>query len=89
MMLNQKKYYKMTDDEINKLSDLIAKKIINILFEQSQIEVKSMPSATEEELMLAEVARLMTLMHSYEEKEEYEKAAVIMRKIERIQNKLK
>jgi protein-arginine kinase activator protein McsA len=28
-------------------------------------------------------------MHSYEEKEEYEKAAVIMRKIERIQNKLK
>ena len=79
----------MTDDEINKLSDLIAKKIINILFEQSQIEVKSMPTATEEELMLAEVARLMTLMHSYEEKEEYEKAAVIMRKIERIQNKLK
>jgi protein-arginine kinase activator protein McsA len=79
----------MTDDEINKLSDLIAKKIINILFEQSQVEVRSMPSATEEELMLAEVARLMTLMHSYEEKEEYEKAAVIMRKIERIQNKLK
>ena len=42
-----------------------------------------------EELLLAEIGRLMTLLSSYEDKEQYEKAAIIKRKIEHIENKLK
>jgi protein-arginine kinase activator protein McsA len=37
--------------------------------------------------MVGELARLMTLMSTYEDKEEYEKAAIIKRKIERLQTK--
>ena len=45
-------------------------------------------NATEEETLLAELARLMTLLQAYEDKEQYEKAALIKRKIERIEIKL-
>lgn len=45
-------------------------------------------NATEEETLLAEMARLMTLLDAYEAKEQYEKAAVIKNKIDRIENKL-
>ena len=44
--------------------------------------------AIEEETLLAELARLMTLLQAYEDKEQYEKAALIKRKIERIEIKL-
>jgi uncharacterized membrane protein YccC len=44
--------------------------------------------ATEEETLLAELARLMTLLQAYEDKEQYEKAALIKHKIERIEIKL-
>ena len=42
----------------------------------------------EEELILAEIARLMTLLSSYEDKEQYEKAAIIKNKIDKLKNKL-
>ena len=45
-------------------------------------------NATEEEVLLAEMARLMTLLSAYEEKEQYEKAAIISNKIKHIENKL-
>lgn len=45
-------------------------------------------NATEEEQLLAELARLMTLLQAYEDKEQYEKAAIIKSKIERIEIKL-
>ena len=43
---------------------------------------------TEEELLVGELARLMTLLNVYEEKEEYEKASIIKNKIDKINNKL-
>ena len=43
----------------------------------------------EEELLLAEIARLMTLLSQYEEREEYEKAAIIQNKIKILENRLK
>ena len=43
---------------------------------------------TEEELLVSELARLMTLMNVLEEKEEYEKAAVLKNKVEKIEDKL-
>ncbi len=42
----------------------------------------------EEQLLLAELARLMTLLSQYEEREQYEKAAIVNNKIQKIQNKL-
>jgi protein-arginine kinase activator protein McsA len=42
----------------------------------------------EEQLLLAELARLMTLLTAYEENEQYEKAAIVNNKIQKIQNKL-
>jgi len=40
------------------------------------------------ELLIAELARLMTLMITYEETEQYEKAAIIKNKIDRLQKQL-
>ena len=44
--------------------------------------------ADKEELLLAEMARLMTLLSTYEDKEEYEKAAIVQNKIRILQKKL-
>ena len=44
---------------------------------------------TEEELMIGELARLQTLMMLYENKEEYEKAAVLLKKVNDIKKKLR
>jgi len=89
----------MTNREINKLADLIADKLIakqKEYDEQFHIDLHqtmsdnmgSARNVSQEELLLAELARLMTLLSSYEDKEQYEKAAVIARKIQDIKNKL-
>ena len=44
---------------------------------------------TEEEDLLSELAKLMTLMNLYTDKEEYEKCAIIKERIRDIQHKLK
>ena len=44
---------------------------------------------TEEELMIGELARLQTLMMLYENKEEYEKAAVLLKKVNDIKKRLR
>ena len=47
-----------------------------------------MAAPDDEQLLLAELARLMTLLTAYEENEQYEKAAIVNNKIKKIQNKL-
>ena len=44
---------------------------------------------TEEEELLSELAKLMTLMNLYTEKEEYEKCSLLKARIRDIKNKLK
>ena len=44
---------------------------------------------TEEELMIGELARLQTLMMLYENKEEYEKAAMLLKKVNDIKKRLR
>ena len=44
---------------------------------------------TEEEVLLAELAKLMTLMNLYTEKEEYEKCSLLKARIRDIKSKLK
>ena len=89
----------MTNKEIDKLAELIADKLIakqKEYDEQFHIDLQETISdklgkvehVSKEELLLAELARLMTLLSSYEERELYEKAAVIAGKIKHLQNKL-
>ena len=44
---------------------------------------------SEEEVLVAEMAKLMTMMNMYEEREEYERCAVIKKKIDKINKRLK
>ena len=90
----------MTNKEIGKLAELIADKLIakqKEYDEQFHIDLQETISdklgnvrhVSPEELLLAELARLMTLLSSYEEEEHYEAAAIILNKIKHLENKLK
>ena len=93
----------MTEDEIEKLAERVAQLVMIGLIEKQKewdqqftTDVNDMFSdglgnvrmIDEEELLLAELARLMTLLSTYEEKEQYEKAAIVNNKIKKIQTKL-
>ena len=77
----------MTEKELDYLANKIATQIIDKLFDAGDLQISYFPPTTDEEVMVAELARLMTLMSTYEDNEEYEKAAIIKRKIERLQTK--
>ena len=91
----------MTEDEIENLAVRIADLVMIGLIEKQKewdqqftTDVDQMFGASynvlqdEEQLLLAELARLMTLLSRYEEREQYEKAAIVQNQIQRIQNKL-
>ena len=91
----------MTKDELDYLAERIADLVMVGLIEKQKEwdqqftnDVNQMFGANydvmqdEEQLLLAELARLMTLLSQYEEREQYEKAAIVQNKIQRIQNKL-
>jgi len=91
----------MTEDEIEKLAVRVADLVMIGLIEKQKewdqqfiTDVNQMFGASydvrqdEEQLLLAELARLMTLLSGYEEREQYEKAAIVQNQIRRIQNKL-
>ena len=90
----------MTEKEIEKLAELITDKLIakqQEYDEQFHIDLQEtmmkdggfVRQVPEDELLLAEIARLMTLLSSYEDKEQYEKAAIIKNKIDKLKTKLK
>lgn len=74
--------YNINDDQLNKLADLIVKKLIA---KQNHIYLL----ALEEEDLLGELARLTTMLQLYEDNEKYEKASIIKRKMEILSVKLK
>ena len=84
---------------MNKLADIIVDKLIEKqkeYDEQFHIDIQEtmmkdggyIRKLSTEELLLAEIGRLMTLLSSYEDKEQYEKAAIIKNKIDKLKNKL-
>ena len=84
---------------MNKLADIIVDKLIQKqkeYDEQFHIDIQEtmmkdggyIRQLSTEELLLAEIGRLMTLLSSYEDKEQYEKAAIIKNKIDKLKNKL-
>jgi len=78
----------MTDEQIKYLAQLVAKEIFKII-EIKQLDEMFMDSLNDPyELLIAELARLMTLLASYENSEQYEKAAIIKNKIDRLQNQI-
>ena len=91
----------MTEDEIEKLAERVADLVMIGLIEKQKewdqqftTDIREMFGQgyslvqDEEQLLLAELARLMTLLTAYEENEQYEKAAIVNNKIQKIQNKL-
>ena len=79
----------MTKKELDYVAEKVADAIVEKLFNSENFEVSSMPSATDEQMIIAEVARLMTLLSQYEESEEYEKASIIQNKITKLEKILK
>jgi len=73
----------MKREDLDYLADMISINIIKYMETLDQFA----PISKEEEL-LGELARLMTLLSSYEESNEFEKCAIIKNKIKRIQRKL-
>ena len=89
----------MTEKEIDKLADLIADKLIakqKEYDEQFHIDLQetmadgfgNVRRIREEELLLSEIAKLMTLLSSYEAREQYEKAAIVKNKLDQLKNRL-
>ena len=89
----------MTEKEIDKLADLIADKLIakqKEYDEQFHIDLQetmadgfgNVRRISDEELLLSEIAKLMTLLSSYEAREQYEKAAIVKNKLDQLKNRL-
>ena len=86
----------MTDKDKEDIADIVIKKMLEAkakmeddLFNINDVLFTLLNTQlTEEELLVGELARLMTLLNINEEREEYEKAAIIKNKIDKINSKL-
>ena len=66
-------------------------KLVNNGYQISSVQAekyKDELGLNQEERLVGELARLQTIMMIFEDKEEYEKAAMILKKIEKINDKL-
>lgn len=86
----------MNDEDIERLAELVAEKLYQILSlngdQKAQKNINNdsfmIPKEDQEQMLLAELARLMTLLSSYLEREEYDKCAILQNKIKIIENKI-
>ena len=94
MTKDNNKNNRMTDKEIDLLATKIVSKLVDLRdivswYETSTQQDEYKFEMTEEEQLISELARCMTLMNVYTDKEEYEKCAVLKKRIDRIKRKLK
>ena len=94
MKKDNNKNNRMTDKEIDLLATKIVSKLVDLRdivswYETSTQQGEYRFEMTEEEQLISELARCMTLMNVYTDKEEYEKCAVLKKRIDRIKRKLK
>ena len=75
----------MTNEQIEQLAQRVAKIILDQLHEGLILDMQP----DDEEDLLAELARCMTLLNRALDREEYEKCEILKNKIRRIENKLK
>tara|TARA_R110002012_G_scaffold293394_1_gene489058 strand:- start:776 stop:1012 length:237 start_codon:yes stop_codon:yes gene_type:complete len=74
----------MDNININLLADLVLARILEKYGDISPLTLL----ANEEELLISELARLNTILAMLEEKQEYRKAAIILKKIKRLEKRL-
>ena len=74
----------MTDEQIEQLAQRVAKIILDQLHEGLILDMQP----DEEEELLAELARCMTLMSKYLAEEKYEQCELLKKKIKTIEQKL-
>jgi hypothetical protein len=74
----------MTDEQIEQLAQRVAKIILDQLHEGLILDMQP----DEEEELLAELARCMTLMSKYLAEEKYEQCELLKKKIKTIEKKL-
>ena len=74
----------MTDEQIEQLAQRVAKIILDKLHDGLLIDMQP----DEEEELLAELARCMTLMSKYLAEEKYEQCELLKKKIKTIEQKL-
>ena len=84
----------MTEEELELLATKIVAKLVDLRdivswYETSTQQGEYRFEMTEEERLISELAKCMTLMNVYTDKEEYEKCAVLKKRIDRIKRKLK
>ena len=75
----------MTDEQIEQLAQRVARIILDQLHEGLILDMQP----DQEEELLAELARCMTLMSKYLAEEKYEQCELLKKKIKTIENKLK
>ncbi len=75
----------MTDEQIEQLAQRVAKIILDKLHEGLILDMQP----DQEEELLAELARCMTLMNKYLAEEKYEQCELLKKKIKTIEQKLK
>ena len=75
----------MTDDQIEQLAQRVARIILDQLHEGLILDMQP----DDEEDLLAELARCMTLMSKYLAEEKYEQCELLKKKIKTIEQKLK
>ena len=78
----------MTSKELKKLARLVAEYVVQEIEIKQLDELFTASLNDPYELLIAELARLMTLIVSYEDSEQYEKAAIIKNKIDRLQKQI-
>ena len=75
----------MTDEQLRKLIDGLAEQMVKRIYGLGKEDDQATFYADkDEDHALGELARLMTLSSLYEEREEYEKCAVIKKHIDKI-----
>ena len=90
----------MTEKQMNKLADIIIAKLEikqaawdaefhNTIVEKLETNQYTEVTLTEEEILIGELARLQTILMICEKNEEYEKAAIILSKLNNIKTKLR
>mgnify|MGYP003153498402 FL=1 len=72
----------MTSKELEKLAMLVAKKVVREINEFDDIDI------TTEEGLLGELAKYQTMLMFFEDKEEYRKAAAMLKRVKTILKKL-
>ena len=100
MTKDNKNKQTMTEEELNKLAIKIVSRMMNIQtmadwFRHvnssdvaSEMDYQDL-EITEEEDAISEAAKLMTLMSLFEDREEFEKCAIVKRRLDALNKKLK